>query len=194
MRKTLWLTCLAVLVSASAFAQAAEQPKAPAKPAAGPALTAEEKATFSKQVDLFTQVATAGETDKDPLLLLSAVQMLDQLPFDGIERPGAKADAGAKVEPKTFDREALLNLAKEYAAGDAELLAVIAKVQEAPEPTAVRGRHHRHRGPGHYYERRYHERRHECDWVRVCSYDDCEWVCDEPRYRERVVRERHRRN
>ena len=169
MKKTPWLTCLAVLACATAFAaQAAEQPKAAAKSNAGPAMTAQEKATFAKQVDLFTQVATAGETQKDPLLLLSAAKMLDELPFGGIERPEAKAEAkaGAKAEPKVYEREALLNLAKEYATGDAELLAVIAKVQEAPEPTAVRGHvRERHGRPGHYYERSYHERRHGCDWT-----------------------------
>ena len=44
-------------------------------------------------------------------------------------------------------------------------------------------------------ERSYHERRHGCDWTRVCGHHGCEWVCDEPRYRERVrvreIRERH---
>ncbi len=193
MKRTLWLTCLAVLVGATALAAQAAPPeaaKAADKPAAAPTLTAQEKATFSKQVDLFTQVATAGETEKDPLLLLSAARMLDELPFGGIERPKAKPDA----EPTVYSRDELLKLAKEYAAGDAELLAVIAKVQDAPEPTAVRGRvRERHHGPGYYYERPYHERRHGCDWVRVCGRHGCDWVCDAPRYERRVVREVHRR-
>jgi hypothetical protein len=202
-KKTLWLTCLAVLVSTTSFAaQAAETPKAAAKPAAaakapatakapaGPVMTAKEKAAFAKQVDLFTQVAAAGETEKDPLLLLSAVKMLDQLPFGGIVREGAQ-------EKGAYDRDALLSSAKEYAAGDAELLAVIAKLQDAPEATAVRGYRHHGDGPGYYYDRRYHERHYGCDWHRVCGRRGCDWVCDEgyrERYRERErVREIRRR-
>jgi hypothetical protein len=171
MRKTLWSTCLAVLVCLTSFvALAAEQTKAAVKPGAAPAVTAQEKAAFAKQVDLFTQVAAAGETQKDPLLLVSAARMLDQLPFAGIQKPGA-------TDKSTYSRDGLLGLAKEYAAGDAELLAVIAKLQEASEATAVRGWRHHGDGPGYYYDRPYHHRRFGCHMVRECGRHGCDWVC-----------------
>jgi hypothetical protein len=169
-KKTLWFTCLAVLVCGTVFA-APPPGRAAANPAAGAAVTAQEKATLAKQVDLFTQLATTGETEKDPLLLLTAVKLLDQLPpSGGIEKPGA-------TDKSKFTREGLLTEAKEYAAGDAELLSVIAKVQDAPEATAVRGWRHHGDGPGYYYDRRYHHRRYGCDWVRECGHHGCDWVC-----------------
>jgi hypothetical protein len=177
MRKTLWSTCLAVLVCVAPLALAAEE-KPEAKPEAAPVMTAKEKADFGKQVDLFVQVVAYGETQKDPLVLLTAVQILDDLPFAGV----AKADAKDK---STYDRAALLNQAKDYATGDAELLAVIAKLQDAPEATAVRGRRDRDRDrdrddrrPGRYYERRYHERHYRCHWILECHHRHCEWVCE----------------
>jgi hypothetical protein len=175
MKKTLLLACLAVLVCVTSFAApAAEQPKAAAAADAAPAMTAQEKAAFAKQVDLFAQVASYGEKEKDPLVLLTAVKMLDDLPFGGIGKADAK-DKGA------YDRAGLLALAKQNATGDAELLAVIAKLEEAPEATAVRGRRDGDRDrddrPGRYYERRRHERRFECNWYRECGRHGCEWVC-----------------
>jgi hypothetical protein len=169
--------------------------------AAPPALTPEQKAAFAKKVDLLSELATLGETGKDPLLLIAAVQMLNQLPFGGIERPkpqadaqpGPKPEAGAKAAPAVYDRDTLLNLVKECAAEDTELLAVITKLQEAPEPTEVRGRRHRRHGHRRYSDRRYHSHRYECDWIRVCDRHGCDWVCDVPRYRERVIIERRRR-
>jgi len=56
---------------------------------------------------------------------------------------------------------ALLGQAKQYATGDEELLAVIAKVQEPPEKTAVRGHHGYYGG---YYDRPYHHRHFDCTW------------------------------
>lgn len=173
-KKTLW--CLAVLACVTALAAWAAEP---AKPAAAPAMTVQEKAALARQVDLFTQIAAAGETEKDPLLLLSAVRLLEQIPPSaGIAKPGA-------TDKSKFTREALLNEAKEYAAGDAELLSVIAKLQDAPEPTAVRGWRHHGDGPGYYYDRRYHHRRFGCDWVRECGRHGCDWVCrGEGRHRD----------
>jgi hypothetical protein len=114
-------------------------------------------------------LAVAGETQKDPLLLITAARMLDQLPFSGVAKPDGK---------ENYSREALLAQAKEYATGDAELLAVIAKLQDAPEATAVRG-HGRHGdGPGYYYDRPYHHRRHGCRMVLECRrHRGCDWVC-----------------
>lgn len=177
MKKTLLLACLAVLVCVTSFAApAAEQTKAAAAADAGAPMTAQEKAAFAKQVDLFVQVASYGETEKDPLVLLTAVTMLDGLPFGSIGKADAK-DQG------TYDRAGLLALAKQHATGDAELLAVIAKLEEAPEATAVRGRHDRDRYSrrGYYYERRHHERRFGCDWYRECGRHGCEWVCGRSR-------------
>jgi hypothetical protein len=173
-KKILWTTSLVALACVTALAvAAAQETQTPAKPAAGQAMTAKEKADLSKQVDLFTQIASAGETEKDPLMLLTAVKLLDQLPaFGGIAKPGA-------TDKSTYSRDALLAEAKEYATGDAELLAVIAKVQDAPEATAVRGHRHHGDGYGYYYDRRYHHRRYGCEWVRVCSHHrGCEWVCE----------------
>jgi hypothetical protein len=168
-KKTLW--CLAVLVCVTALTAWAVEPAKPAaKPAAGPALSAQEKADLTKRVDLFAGVAAAGESQKDPLLILTAVKLLDQLPVGGIQKPDA-------TDKSTYTRDALLAEAKEYAAGDAELLAVVAKLQDAPEATAVRGWRHYGDGPGYYYDRRYHHHRNHCLMVRECGYHGCEWVC-----------------
>src|SRR5512140_2897798 len=154
MKKTLWFTCLAVLAyGMSSAALGAEEKKPEAAKASASALDAKAKADFSKKVDLFYQVATYGDEQKDPFVLISAVQILDDLPFGGIAKTDEQDKSGAK-----FERAALLESAKQYAAGDAELLAVIAKLQEAPEATEVRARFRGPRGPGwgpgFYYGRR----------------------------------------
>jgi hypothetical protein len=175
MKKTLWLLCLTVFLCASSFSVVcAEEKKPAAKKEAAPAMTAKEKAEFSKKVDLFIQLATYGETNKDPLVTLSAVKMLDELPFTGVVKPGETEKGGAR-----YEREAMLKQAKEFAAEDQELLAVIAKVQTPPEKVAVRGHYDRRDRfySGHYYERRHHERRYGCDWIRVCRHGDCNLVC-----------------
>jgi len=145
-----------VFICASSFTTVwAEEKKTDAKKEAAPAMTDKEKAEYTKKVDLVNQLATYGETQKDPLVLIGAVKMLDELPFKGIVKPGEQGKAGTR-----YDRETLLKEAKQYAAGDKELLAVIAKVQTPPETTAVRGRHGGGHGGGHhrYYERRHHDR------------------------------------
>jgi hypothetical protein len=172
MKKTLWFIMLTVFACASTLSMAwAEEKKAAAKKEGSPAMTAKEKAEFSKKVDLFIQLATYGETNKDPLVTLSAVKMLDELPFKGIVKPGEAEKGGAR-----YEREALLAQAKQYAAEDQELLTVIAKVETPPEKTEVRGHGDRHGGYDrhHYYERRHHERRYGCDWHRGRHGD---WVC-----------------
>jgi len=161
-----------VFICASSFTTVwAEEKKTDAKKEAAPAMTDKEKAEYAKKVDLFIQLATYGETQKDPLVMLSAVKMLDALPFKGIIKPGQPEKRGA-----CYEREALLNEAKQFAAGDKELLAVIAKVQTPPEKIAVRGHH----GGGHhgYYERHHYSRHYDCNWYRVCNqFGDCELVC-----------------
>ena len=117
-----------------------------------------QKAEFIKQVELFTQVTVYAEKNKDPMAMVSAIKMFDQLPFDGIVKPGQPEKDGVR-----YDRALLVNQAKEYAAGDTEVLAVIAKVQDVPEKTAVRGWHHR--------------RHHGCYWVQVCGRHHCNWAC-----------------
>lgn len=172
MKRMLGFTCLAVVVGATPFAVWAADEKAEAKPESA-VMTTQEKADYAKRVALFSDVASYGETQKDPLVLLTAVKMLDDLPFGGIAKAGAKDASGTK-----YDRAGLLSLAKTNAAGDAELLAVITKLEEAPEPTTVRGRHRDDDfGPGHYYNRRYHPRRYGCDWYEECHHGRCEWVC-----------------
>ncbi len=166
MKKLLWSACAAVAVCAIPFVVSAVEPK---KPEAGPAMTAKEQTDLKQQVDLFSQVVTAGETQKDPLLLVTAVKILDQIPA-GVQK-GEGKDAG------TYQRDALLSEAKEFAAGDAELLAVIGKVEAAPEATAVRGHRHHGDGPGYYYDRQYHQRHYGCNWYRECYHGRCNWVC-----------------
>lgn len=172
MKKALWLMLLTVFVCASSLTVVCAEDKKPdAKKEAAPALTEKEKADFSKKVDLFIQLATYGEKNKDPLVTLSAVKMLDELPFSGIVKP----DQPEKGEAR-YERDALLAQAKLFAAGDQELLAVIAKVQTPPEKVAVRG-HHDGYYYGGYYERRHHGRRYDCNWYRVCRHGDCALVC-----------------
>lgn len=179
MKKTLWLVCLSFFVVAVPFTAvgAAETKKEAAK-----TLDAKEKADFSKKVDLFIQVATLGEDMKDPMILVSAVKLLDDLPFDGIAKPGKDAK-----NPARYDRADLLKQARQYAAGDSELLAVIAKVETPPEKTAVRGHHggyhDRYYEHDRYYDRydyyrpRHHHRHYGCTWFRICRYGNCEMVC-----------------
>lgn len=131
-----------------------------------------EKAETAKKVELFYQVVTYGETQKSPLVIISAVKLLDDLSFSGIAKPGEDGKSGAK-----YDRVGLLNQAKELAKGDAELLAVIAKVETPPEMTTVRG-HGGHGGYGGYYGRGGHGGRHwGCDWHRTCRHGECFWAC-----------------
>ncbi|MBA4371431.1 MAG: hypothetical protein C0402_01070 [Thermodesulfovibrio sp.] len=172
MKKNFWLICLLVFISTVSFSAVwAEEKKADAKTP-----DAKQKAELSKKADLFVQVAAYGEEQKDPMLMLSAVKMMDELPFKGIEKPGDKTGA-------LYSRDAMLKQAKEFAAGDTELLAVIAKVQDAPETTDVRyrGGHRERHGHGrdyhgghHYYERRHHDRYWGCTW-RFNRFGD--WVC-----------------
>jgi hypothetical protein len=180
MKKTLWFISLIIFVCASSLTMVwAEEKKPVVKKEAAPILNAKEKAEYSKKVDLFIQLASYGETNKDPLVTLSAVKMLDELPFTGIVKPGEPEKGGAR-----YEREALLNQAKQFAADDQELLAVIAKVQNPPEKIAVRGRHDgrgdyggRDFGPGHYYGRPHHERNYGCNWIRICRHGDCNLIC-----------------
>lgn len=177
MKRTLLLTGLAAflcgLPAGSALAQETKpEVKAVAKPEAAPVMSDKEKAEFAKQVDFFVQVASYGEAHKDPLALVTAVRLLDDLPFTSVARPGE----GEKSGPP-YDRDALIAQAKASAGGDAGLLAIIEKVQDAPEPTAVRGGGHRPPPPPRYYDRNYHERHYRCRWVRECHRGNCEWVC-----------------
>jgi hypothetical protein len=169
MKKTLWFISLTVFMFASSFTVMAEEKAPVTKKEAAPTMTAKEKAEFAKKVDLFIQLATYGETNKDPLVMLGAVKMLDALPFAGIVKPGEPEKGGAR-----YERDALLNQAKLFAAEDQELLAVIAKVQTPPEQVAVRGGHGGRGGGGHggyggrggYYERPQHHRSYDCNWHR----------------------------
>lgn len=174
MKRFFLQACLLLVVGSLAFSPALAGEK---KADAAKTPDAKQKAELSRQADLFVQVANYGEEQKDPVVMISAVKMLDELPFKSIEKPGDKTGA-------VYNRDALLKQAKEFAAGDTELLAVIAKVQDAPETTDVRGHHRDHRdrfghgrdyhGGHHYYERRHHERYWDCTW-RFNRFGD--WVC-----------------
>ena len=105
-----------------------------------------EQAEISKKVDFFYQVVSYGEAKKNPLIMITAISLFDDLPFADIVRPGQDDKKGAP----TYNRATLLEEAKQYAAGDTELLTVLAKIENAPETTVVRGRQSR-TGTGNYY-------------------------------------------
>ena len=170
MKRTMLIALMMIFVCTLSFtALWAQENKPDAKKEAAATMDAKEKADFSKKVSLFYQVVSYGQSQKDPLVLLSAVKLLDDLPFAGIAKPGQDEKTGAR-----YDRVSLLNEAKQYAAGDEDLLTVIAKVQEPPEKTAVR----HHGGPHHdYYGRHHHRRHYECTWFNVCRHGHCDWVC-----------------
>jgi hypothetical protein len=183
MKKVLWLVCVSVFaVVASIASVGAEEAKPEMKKEVVKTVDPKDKAAYSKKVDLFIQTATLGEDMKDPLILVSAVKMMDDLPFEGIAKPGKD-----EKKPALYDRKALLDQAKQYAAGDSELLAVIAKVETPPQKTAVRGyhggyhdRYYEYGRPYdryNYYERRHHRRHYGCTWFRICHHGYCEMVC-----------------
>ncbi|MEI8356311.1 MAG: hypothetical protein WCG31_09515 [Deltaproteobacteria bacterium] len=183
MKKTLWLICLSVFMASVSFAAVGAEEKAPEmKPEVVKTMDAKEQAAFAKKVDLFIEAASLGENMKDPLILVSAVKMLDDLPFDGIAKPGS-----TEKNPTRFERKALLDQAKKYAAGDSELLAVIAKVETPPQKTAVRGQHGgyhdryydrgNYRDRYNYYEPRNYKRHYGCTWFQNCRHGGCKMVC-----------------
>jgi hypothetical protein len=173
MKKQIWITGIMVLMCAVFCITVMAQDKTPAvKNETVAAPNEKEKVEFAKKVSLFYQVVSYGQTQKDPLVLLSAVKLLDDLPFAGIVKPGQDEKSGAR-----FDRTSLLAEAKKFAEGDDELLAVIAKVETPPEKTAVRGY-----GPGgfhrgYYYGWPEHHRHFRCVWFEICRHGRCEWVC-----------------
>jgi len=178
MKKTVWFTLMFVLAIALSFNGAwAEEKKAEEKKDGVYVVEKKHKSELQKKADLFLKVATYGEAEKDPMIMLSAVKILDSLPFKGV------AKEGKDKESVQYDRELLLKKATEFAADDKEMIALIAKVKDAPEATEVRGHHGRHDRHGHgggyygghhYYERRHHERFYDCFW-RVNRHGD--WVC-----------------
>jgi hypothetical protein len=170
MKKTILIFCaLAIMCAASFTAVMAQDAKPAMKSEAAATPTDKEKADFSKKVSLFYQIVSYGETQKDPLVLLSAIKFLDDLPFAGIAKPGQDEKSAAR-----YDRATLIAEAKKFAAGDDDLLAVIAKVETPPERTAVRG----HGGYDHgYYGRHRHGRHYGCVWFQVCRHGYCDWVC-----------------
>ena len=150
----------------------AQEKKPEAKKEAPVMPSDKDKAEVAKNVDLFYKVVSYGEAQKNPLILISAVKLLDDLSFSSILKPG-QDEKGTAV----YDRVSLLNQAKQYAANDAELLAVIEKVQNPPEQTAVRG--YGHHGHGGYYGHHWgHYGRHwGCNWYQHCGHHGCNWVC-----------------
>lgn len=181
---------LALVFAVSCTVATAQEKKAEEAQVVVKAPDEKEKAEFAKKVDLFYQVASMGEAQQDPLVLITAVKMLDSLPFKGVVKDSVKEGQDPAAAPR-YDRVSLLNKAKELAAGDKELLAVIAKVQEPPEKTEVRRHGHRghhrghyghrghrgHRGHHGYYVRHHHPRFYECSWFYACGYGGCDWVC-----------------
>ncbi len=102
-----------------------------------------ENVEIERQVEIFYRVVAAAETQKDPLIMLGAIRMFDELQFTGIVKPG-KTD----TQPDSvYDRMYLLREAKKYANEDAEMIALLEKIERSPETTEVRG-HPGRRGPG----------------------------------------------
>ncbi|OQX20504.1 MAG: hypothetical protein BWK76_01030 [Desulfobulbaceae bacterium A2] len=137
---------------------------------------------FSKEVAMLSQIVAFAEANKDALIMISAVRLLDSLPFEGVAKPGTDEKAAAR-----YERKEMLNQAKEFAAGDAEVLAVVAKLEETPEAVGVRhhggphggyhgGYHGGHHG-GYHGSGYWHPRRHHCVWVQYCGPWGCEWIC-----------------
>lgn len=183
MKKVLMLFSVALVVVAfSCPVAGAEEKKPEMEKEVVKTMDAKEKAEASKKAELFIQTATAGENMKDPVILVAAVKMLDDLPFKAIAKPGTD-----EKKPVFFDRKAMLDQAKQYAAGDTELLAVIAKVETPPEKTAVRGHHggyhdryYDHGRPYDrydYYRPRHYRRHYDCTWFQVCRHGYCKMVC-----------------
>jgi hypothetical protein len=183
MKKVLMLFSVSLVMVAFSFtAVCAEEKKPVMEKEVVKTMDAKEKAEASKKVDLFVQTASAGENMKDPVILVAAVKMLDDLPFKAIAKPGTD-----EKKPAFFDRKAMLDQAKQFAAGDTELLAVIAKVETPPEKTAVRGfhggyhdRYYDHGRPYDrydYYRPRHHRRHYDCTWFQVCRHGYCQMVC-----------------
>ncbi len=184
MKKNAWFVVFLVFVCLFMFTAAgAEEKKPEAKEEKAAKLSPKDMAPFAKEVSTFNALVTFGEANKDALVMVSAVRLMDSLPFRGIAKPGKEGKSGAR-----YERGALLSQAKEFASGDAEVLAVIAKLQEVPEKTDVRGhggghyggRHGHHNwghhggyhGGGYYYPVRY-----GCVWYQVCGRHGCTWVC-----------------
>lgn len=185
MKTELKSICMLVFVAVfSCTAVWAESKDPEAAKAEIPALDAAQTADFSREVAMLSQVVSFGEANKDALVMISAVRLLDSLPFEGVAKPGTDEKAKAN-----YDRKEMLNQAKEYAAGDQEVLAVVAKLEDVPEKTDVRyGGHGGHHGGYHggyhgghhggYHGGGYwHERRHHCMWFQRCGPWGCEWIC-----------------
>ncbi len=182
MKKLLCIVWVMALICAVSFTVVGAQEKKPeAKKDAVVMPDAKEQAEVAKKVELFYEVVSYAEAQKNPLIMVSAVKLLDDISFSGIVKPGQDEKTGAK-----YDRTGLLKQAKDWAAGDNELLAVIAKVQDPPEQTAVRhhgGPHHGgyygHGGYWHggHWRGGYHGRHWGCNWVRMCGPYGCRWAC-----------------
>jgi hypothetical protein len=184
MRKNVWFVAFLSFVCLFTFSIVGAQEK---KPEAAEEKTAKlshkDMAPFAKEVRMFSQLVAFGEANKDALVMVSAVRLMDSLPFQGIAKPGKEGKSDTR-----FERSALLNQAKEFASGDAEVLAVIAKLQEVPEKTDVRGHHDRRHGGSHGHHNwgnhggyhgggYYYPVRYGCVWYQVCGRHGCNWVC-----------------
>jgi hypothetical protein len=180
MKKTIFLISAIVFMFVFSLSAAWSQDnKSVAKKEAVAAPEDKEQAEILKKVDLFYQVVSDGEAQKNPLILIAAIRLFDSLPFTGLVKP-AQDD---KKDVSVYNRTVLLNEARQYAAGDTELLALLAKIENTPESTEVRGQYDRG-GPGNYYRHggghnsgvyqgsRYADSRHGGGGYRVDRYDD----------------------
>jgi len=86
-------------------------------------LSAQEAMEYSKKAEIANYVISIGTENKDSLLLLSGVKLLDEIPA-GVVKLGQTGKGAA-----TYDRDALLDQAKIFAGKNKNLLEVIADVK-----------------------------------------------------------------
>lgn len=136
MKKSICILWCMVFICAVTFTALWAQDKKPdGKDDALAAMSDKEKAEILQKLDLFSKVVSYGEDQKNPLILISAVELLDDIPFDAIIVTKPNQD---EKKDTRYNRLSLLNQAKGYAAGDTELLALIEKVLDRSETVAVR--------------------------------------------------------
>ncbi len=88
------------------------------------AASAEEPPVSSMTPMAISRVIAFGQEHQDPLALLTAVRMLNDLGAH-VAMPGAQSEPTGEQAQQMFDQVALLEEAEGYAAGDAELVAMI---------------------------------------------------------------------
>lgn len=93
---------------------------------------AEEAPVSSMAPMTIARVVAFGQQNQDPLALITAVRMLNDLGAN-VAIPGTDVGATGEQSQPVFDPVALLEEAESYAAGDAEVLAMIETEMDSVE-------------------------------------------------------------